>query len=135
MRTAGSKEAFRRVDHGYPLAVARLAREHGTPTFVLNSAIGANPSSRFFYNRVKGELERDLATLGFPSLTFVRPGLIGGRREEARPMEQVASLALGLRSRSCPEACASTQPSGLRTPYWMRPLRHALGCTLWVRPS
>jgi uncharacterized protein YbjT (DUF2867 family) len=49
MRTAGSKEAFRRVDHGYPLAVARLAREHGTPTFVLNSAIGANPSSRFFY--------------------------------------------------------------------------------------
>jgi hypothetical protein len=25
MRTAGSKAAFRRVDHGYPLAVARLA--------------------------------------------------------------------------------------------------------------
>lgn len=96
MRTAGSKEAFRRVDHDYPLAVARLAREHGTPTFVLNSAIGADPSSRFFYNRVKGELERDLAALGFPSLTFVRPGLIGGKREEARPMEQVASLALGV---------------------------------------
>ena len=96
LRTAGSKEVFRRVDHGYPLAVARLARQHGTPTFVLNSAIGADPSSLFFYNRVKGELERDLATLGFQSLTFVRPGLIGGRREETRPMEQVASLALGL---------------------------------------
>jgi uncharacterized protein YbjT (DUF2867 family) len=94
MRTAGSKEAFRRVDHDYPLAVARLTRRHGTPTFVLNSAIGADPSSRFFYNRVKGELERDLATLGFPSLTFVRPGLIGGKREEARPVEQVAALAL-----------------------------------------
>ena len=26
MRMAGSKEAFRRVDHDYPLAVARLAR-------------------------------------------------------------------------------------------------------------
>ena len=96
LRAAGSKEVFRRVDHGYPLAIARLARQHGTPTFVLNSAIGADSSSRFFYNRVKGELERDLATLGFSSLTFVRPGLIGGRREETRPMEQVASLALGL---------------------------------------
>ena len=96
LRTAGSKEVFRRVDHGYPYTVARLARQHGTPTFVLNSALGADSSSRFFYNRVKGELERDLATLGFSSLTFVRPGLIGGRREETRPMEQVASLALGL---------------------------------------
>jgi uncharacterized protein YbjT (DUF2867 family) len=95
MRMAGSKEAFRRVDHDYPLAVARLARHHGTPTFVLNSAMGANPSSRFFYNRVKGELEQDLATLGFRSLTFVRPGLIGGKREDVRPAERVALLALG----------------------------------------
>ena len=77
MRAAGSQEAFRRVDHDYALAVAELARQHGTRTFVLNSAIGADPPSRFFYNRVKGELERDLAKLDFESLTFVRPGLIG----------------------------------------------------------
>ena len=83
--------------------------------------MGANPSSHFFYNRVKGELERDVATLGFPSLTFVRPGLIGGRREEARPMERVASLALGLLNPILPEACASIQQSGLRTPWWTRP--------------
>ena len=57
MRTARSEEAFRRVDFGYPLAVARLARAHGTPTYVLNSAIGADARSRLFYNRVKGELE------------------------------------------------------------------------------
>ena len=96
MRAAGSKDAFRRVDHGYALAVARLAKQHGTPAFVLNSAMGADPSSRFFYNRVKGELERDLATLGFRSLTVVRPGLIGGKRDETRPAEQVAALVLGV---------------------------------------
>jgi len=96
MRVAGSKEQFRRVDHDYPLNVARLARQYGTPTFVLNSAVGADPSSRFFYNRVKGELEQDLAKLGFHSLTFVRPGLIGGKRDEPRPAEQVASLVLGV---------------------------------------
>src|SRR5207244_3118160 len=29
IRTAGSQEAFRRVDHDYPLAVARIAHAHG----------------------------------------------------------------------------------------------------------
>jgi uncharacterized protein YbjT (DUF2867 family) len=95
MRAAGSQEAFRRIDHDYPLAVANLARQHGTPTFALNSAMGANPSSRFFYSRVRGELERDLATLSFQSLTFVRAGLIGGKRDATRPAEQMASLILG----------------------------------------
>ena len=33
IRAAGSHDAFRRVDHDYPLAVARLALAHGTPTF------------------------------------------------------------------------------------------------------
>ncbi len=94
MRAAGSQEAFRRVDHDYPLSIARLAQQHGIPTFVLNSAIGADPSSRFFYNRVKGELERDLAAVGFRSLTLVRPGLIGGTREEVRFGERAATLVL-----------------------------------------
>jgi uncharacterized protein YbjT (DUF2867 family) len=96
LRAAGSQAAFRRVDHDYPLAVARLARHHGTAVYVLNSAMGADPASRFFYNRVKGELERDLAALDFRSLTIARPGLIGGRRTETRRAEQVLGFALGL---------------------------------------
>lgn len=96
MRTAGSREAFRRVDYDYPLAVACLARQHGTPTYVLNSAIGANASSFFFYNRVKGELERDLTTIGFPSLTYVRPGVIGGHRDDFRLGERAMVIALSL---------------------------------------
>jgi uncharacterized protein YbjT (DUF2867 family) len=93
---AGSQDAFRRVDHDYQLSVARLASRYGTPSFVLNSALGANPGSRIFYNRVKGELERDLAGLDFASLTFVRPGLIGGEREESRPAERAALVLLGI---------------------------------------
>ena len=96
LRQAGSQAAFRRVDHDYPLAVARLARRHGTPAFVLNSALGADAGSRFFYNRVKGELEAALAQLGFDSLTFVRPGLIGGERTESRPAERASLVALRL---------------------------------------
>lgn len=96
MRTAGSQAAFIRVDHDYPLAVARLAHRQDTPAFVLNSALGADARSRVFYNRVKGETERDLAAIGFPSLTLVRPGLIGGDRGEFRAGERLALGVLGV---------------------------------------
>ncbi len=96
MRQAGSEAAFRRVDYDYPLAAARLARQHGTPVYALNSAIGADTTSRFFYNRVKGELEKALADEGFTSLTYVRPGLIGGNRQEFRAGELVSRFVLGV---------------------------------------
>ncbi|RAJ94857.1 NAD(P)H-binding protein [Aliidiomarina maris] len=96
MRRAGSQEAFRRVDYDYPLHVAKLAHEAGTPTFVLNSAMGADAQSRFFYNRVKGELEQSLRTIGFTSLTLARPGLIGGPRDEFRLGERVMSGVLSV---------------------------------------
>ena len=96
IRTAGSQAQFQKVDHGYPLAIARLAHAHGTRTFVLNSALGADAQSRIFYNRVKGELEADLEKIGFESLTFVRPGLIGGQREEFRLGERVMGAVLGV---------------------------------------
>lgn len=94
MKVARSREAFRRVDHDYPLEIGRLARKHGARRFALNSAAGAHPGSPFFYFRVKGDLERDLTSIGFASLTFVRPGLIGGDRAEIRLGEWIASVLL-----------------------------------------
>ena len=84
---AGSRAAFRRVDHDYPLQVARLARRHGARVYALNSAMGANARSSIFYNRVKGELEGALAALDYPSLVLARPGLIDGERERPRAGE------------------------------------------------
>lgn len=66
--------------------------------------MGANRNSPFFYSRVKGELEADLAMLDFPSLTLVRPGLIGGDRAERRAGEHVATLALKLLGPVLPKA-------------------------------
>lgn len=91
---AGSRGAFQRVDHDYPLAVARHARAAGTPAFVLNSALGASPRSPFFYSRTKGRLERDLRACRYPSLTIVRPGPIGGQRQERRRGEQLLVRAV-----------------------------------------
>lgn len=99
MAKAGSKAAFEAVDYEMSLAVARLALRHGAQAFALNSALGADPDSRVFYSRVKGELEQSLRAMknpGYPSLTFVRPGLIGGERSEHRRGESLAIIATRL---------------------------------------
>ena len=100
IKVAGSQAAFYRVDHDLPLKVGQLAQRRGARAYALNSALGANPASRVFYARTKGELERDLGVQGFVSLTFVRPGLIGGERKQVRPAEQV----------------------GIKLSQWLRPL-------------
>ncbi|WP_033925956.1 NAD(P)H-binding protein [Sphingomonas sp. 35-24ZXX] len=91
---AGSAEAFIRVDHDYPLAIARSARQHGAQAFALVSAIGADATSSLLYNRTKGEVEASIAALDYPSYTIVRPGLIGGERDEFRAAERVSEAIL-----------------------------------------
>lgn len=95
MKKAGSRDAFRFADYTLPLAAARLARASDTPVWVLNSAVGASDRSRFAYNRIKAELEQDLSTLGFSSLTLVRPSVISGNRTEFRAGER--AMIVGLR--------------------------------------
>jgi uncharacterized protein YbjT (DUF2867 family) len=89
IRAAGSQEEFRRVDHDYPVAAARLASGRGAPHFLLVTAMGADAGSRVFYNRVKGEVERDLLALNYPRTTIARPSLLLGEREEFRLGERV----------------------------------------------
>jgi uncharacterized protein YbjT (DUF2867 family) len=86
----GSKEKFRAVDYGIPLAAARIAQQQGARHFLLVSALGASAESRVFYSRVKGELEDALRTLPFRSVTILRPSLLLGDRNEFRLGEEVA---------------------------------------------
>lgn len=90
IKVAGSQDAFRRVDHDYPLALARLGLAAGAKQFVLVSALGASAKSAVFYNRVKGQLEDALRALGYPSVTIVRPSLLLGERRELRLGEEMA---------------------------------------------
>ena len=90
IRQAGSRTRFRTVDYEYPLAFAKLGRRMGSEHFLVVSALGANPHSRIFYNRVKGELEEALLGLGYPRVTIVRPSLLLGPRAELRLGEEVA---------------------------------------------
>ncbi|KAB7644366.1 oxidoreductase [Polymorphobacter fuscus] len=92
IRAAGSETAFRAVDHDAVLAFARAAQVAGVSRFIVVTAVGADPASRVFYSRVKGEVERDLAALGFARLDIIRPGLILGPRDDRRPVEAVLQV-------------------------------------------
>lgn len=94
IRAAGSRERFREVDHTYPLTIARMALENGARHFSLVSAVGADAGSRVFYSRVKGELERDIRALGYPSLVILRPSILAGKRRERRPAESLGKLLM-----------------------------------------
>jgi uncharacterized protein YbjT (DUF2867 family) len=91
IRKAGSQDAFRRVDHGYPLALARVAKTADAGKFLMVSALGADPGSPVFYNRIKGEVEHAIAAIGLPATYFFRPSLLTGPRTENRPGEKIAS--------------------------------------------
>lgn len=87
-KKAGSQEAFRRVDHDYPLALAKLGKAAGAQQFLLVSALGADAQSSVFYSQVKGETERDIAAIGLPKVIFMRPSILLGERHERRPGER-----------------------------------------------
>lgn len=93
-RQAGSREAFRAVDHGAVLAFAWAAQRAGARRFFAVSALGADSASRVFYNRVKGETEEALIVLHFKTLALLRPGLLLGRRVRPRPGERLLAALL-----------------------------------------
>jgi len=81
IKVAGSQAAFRRVDHDYVVATARAGRAAGAQRLAIVSALGADAKSRVFYNRVKGEMEQAVATLGYASVIIVQPSLLVGDRD------------------------------------------------------
>ncbi|WP_286770461.1 NAD(P)H-binding protein [Sphingobacterium sp. 40-24] len=77
LKDAGSKDAQWKIDHDLNLQFAALAKKNGFPTFLLLSALLADPASKIFYNRMKGTLEQDVKALNFNRLIIFQPrGLI-----------------------------------------------------------
>lgn len=87
IKQAGSQEAFREVDHHMVIRHARDMRQRGAQHVIVISAVGADASSAIFYSRVKGDMELELAALGYPSVTILRPSLLLGKRTPTRPKE------------------------------------------------
>ena len=97
-KDAGSKAAQWKVDYDYQYSFAKAARENGMGCYVLVSAMNASSKSRFFYSRMKGELDDDVTKLGFPRLLiFKPPSLI--RKGSDRNMEKMGVKVIGFFNR------------------------------------
>lgn len=93
---AGSKELFRHYDLDFNLAAALLAKAGGVRHYNLMSTTGANDTSMFYYQRIKGELEKAIAKeAAFPSFSIFRPNvLLTDRPGENRVGERIAQTVL-----------------------------------------
>jgi uncharacterized protein YbjT (DUF2867 family) len=97
IRQAGSQEAFKRVDVDTVLAFARAAKAAQAQRFVVVSSVGADPRSKNFYLRTKGDMEQALTGIGFGCLDILQPSvLLGWRSGEIRPAELAATLLMPL---------------------------------------
>ncbi|HVN94702.1 MAG TPA: NAD(P)H-binding protein [Terracidiphilus sp.] len=83
---------YYQVDHDYPVLAARVAKEGGAKSVFLLTAIGANPNSRLFYVRTKGETERDIIAHNFDHTHIFRPSMITGNRKEKRSLLEGALM-------------------------------------------
>ena len=76
LKDAGSKDAQRKVDFDYQYQFAKNAKENEVEDYILVSSYGANPNSKIFYSRMKGELEKEVKNLHFNKMTIFQPGML-----------------------------------------------------------
>lgn len=89
IKNAKTKENQYRVDYTYQFEFAKAASENQVPTYVLVSSMGADPKSRVFYSRMKGELEEAVSKLSFGKLIVFGPSILDGKRKENRVGETI----------------------------------------------
>ncbi|MGW6664265.1 NAD(P)H-binding protein [Peribacillus sp. NPDC055009] len=92
IKKAKSKEAFRKVDYDYIIEAAKMAKTSNVEKLLVITAMGANSKSKFFYSRVKGDVEGTLQRLEMNTVHIFRPSLLLGEREEFRAGEKISGL-------------------------------------------
>ncbi|HSO78416.1 MAG TPA: SDR family oxidoreductase, partial [Bacteroidales bacterium] len=92
IKKAGSQEAFRKVDLEAPAKIASIAAENEVKQFIVISSIGADPGSRNFYLRTKGQMEQTVQKEHFQAVAILRPSMITGKRKEFRMAEETGKM-------------------------------------------
>ena len=93
-KVKGDKEAYRKIDFDIPVKLARLCKMTGGEKFILVSSAGANLRSRNFYQRLKGETEEAVKSVGLETLHIMRPSLLLGERKEFRLGENIGKAVM-----------------------------------------
>jgi uncharacterized protein YbjT (DUF2867 family) len=96
MRQAGSKKAFYEVDFLYVVKLAAITAANFAAQFLVVSALGADAESRFYYNKVKGEMEAAVKQTPFRAIHIFRPSLLLAQRATPRLGERIGGWLLAL---------------------------------------
>ena len=83
------KTVYKQIDYGIPVKAAKLSKVNNINAFLVVSALGANAKSSIFYNKTKGEMERDVLAQNIPNTYILQPSIIGGNRNENRIGERI----------------------------------------------
>jgi uncharacterized protein YbjT (DUF2867 family) len=94
IKCGGTRAAFRQVDQQFVVNVAQMVKDNGAELFCVVTAMAANSDSMIFYNRVKGDVEKELQQLNFKFLASFRPSMLVGDRLEQRFAEKLGSVFL-----------------------------------------
>lgn len=88
------KKLYKAIDYGIPVTAAKIAKQNKIPTFVVMSSMGADTKSSVFYNKTKGEMERDVLQQNIQNTYILRPSIIGGNRDEFRLGESIGKAIM-----------------------------------------
>lgn len=83
------KALYRKIDHDYPVMLAKLAYANNIEEYHLVSSLGANSKSSAFYTRLKGETEDDIKAIGLKTVHIYQPSFLKGDRKEFRFFEKI----------------------------------------------
>ena len=103
------KEAYRKIDFGIPVKLARFCKMTGCDKFILVSSTGANSKSRNFYQRLKGETDEAIKSVGLTTVHIMRPSLLLGERKEFRLGENLGKAVMTNLSFLIPEKYKAIQ--------------------------
>lgn len=104
------KNKYRKIDHGIPVSAAKLCKENKIETFIVMSSMGTDVESSVFYNKVKGEMERDVLSQEIPNTYILQPSLIAGKRDEKRLGERIMKGVMKVINPLLPKKYQSIHP-------------------------
>ncbi|MGN6640769.1 MAG: nucleoside-diphosphate sugar epimerase, partial [Mucilaginibacter sp.] len=87
---------YRKIDYGYPLKLAEIAKQNGMRHYHLVSSLGANAKSLNFYTKIKGEVEDAIKQTGIKCIHIYEPAILTGDRKESRPMDRFIIAAMNI---------------------------------------
>jgi len=108
-KVKADKEAYRKIDFDIPVNLARFCKMVGCEKFILVSSAGANSNSRNFYQRLKGETDEAVKSVGLKTVHIMRPSLLLGERKEFRFGENIGKAVMTSLSFLIPEKYKAIQ--------------------------